>query len=162
MPLDLTQDALRERGLSVDEEGFETAMEKQRAEARANWSGSGQTATETIWFDIRQDIGMTEFVGYQGAKAEAKISAIIIDGQPTDKANAGQEASVIVNQTPFYAESGGQAGDQGTMSALVKSNVGSFSGTSGLDARALWSCASKYLRKDERMSAKPSDILISH
>ena len=114
-PLDLTQDALRERGLSVDEEGFETAMEKQRAEARANWSGSGQTATETIWFDIRQDIGMTEFVGYQGAKAEAKISAIIIDGQRTDKANAGQEASVIVNQTPFYAESGGQAGDQGTL-----------------------------------------------
>ena len=114
-PLDLTQDALRERGLSVDEEGFETAMEKQRAEARANWSGSGQTATETIWFDIRQDIGMTEFVGYQGAKAEAKISAIIIDGQRTDKANAGQEASIIVNQTPFYAESGGQAGDQGTL-----------------------------------------------
>lgn len=114
-PLDLTQDALRERGLSVDEKGFETAMEKQRAEARANWSGSGQTATETIWFDIRQDIGMTEFVGYQGAKAEAKISAIIIEGQPTDKVNAGQEASVIVNQTPFYAESGGQAGDQGTL-----------------------------------------------
>jgi alanyl-tRNA synthetase len=114
-PLDLTQDALRERGLSVDEEGFETAMEKQRAEARANWTGSGQTATETIWFDIRQDIGMTEFVGYQGTKAEAKISAIVIDGQPTDKVSAGEEASIIVNQTPFYAESGGQAGDQGTL-----------------------------------------------
>ena len=114
-PLDLTQDALRECGLSVDEAGFETAMEKQRAEARANWSGSGETATETIWYDIRQDIGMTEFVGYQGAEAEAKISAIILDGVPTDRVHAGQEASIIVNQTPFYAESGGQAGDQGIM-----------------------------------------------
>ena len=114
-PLDLTQDALRERGLSVDEAGFETAMEKQRAEARANWSGSGETATETIWYDIRQDTGMTEFVGYQGAEAEAKISAIILDGAPTDRVHAGQEASIIVNQTPFYAESGGQAGDQGIM-----------------------------------------------
>ena len=112
-PLDLTQDALRERGLTVDEAGFETAMEKQRAEARANWSGSGETATETIWYDIRQDTGMTEFVGYQGAEAEAKISAIIVDGVPTDRVHAGQEASIIVNQTPFYAESGGQAGDQG-------------------------------------------------
>ncbi|EJW21957.1 alaS protein [alpha proteobacterium IMCC14465] len=114
-PLDLTQDALRERGLRVDEQGFETAMEKQRAEARASWSGSGEMATETVWFDVRDNVGMSEFVGYQGTEAEAKISAILIDGEPAERASAGQEASIIVNQTPFYAESGGQAGDKGTL-----------------------------------------------
>lgn len=112
-PLDLTQDALRERGLSVDEAGFEKAMAHQRAEARANWSGSGETATETVWFDLREAAGMTEFVGYQGAEAEARISGIVRDGRQVERAVAGQEVSVIVNQTPFYAESGGQVGDTG-------------------------------------------------
>ena len=112
-PLDLTQDALRERGLSVDTDGFDKAMEKQRAEARANWSGSGSEATETIWFDLRNDLGATEFVGYQSEAAEGQVVAILQDGAEVEAATAGSEVSVLLNQTPFYAESGGQIGDSG-------------------------------------------------
>ena len=114
-PLDLTQDALRERGLSVDTDGFDKAMEKQRAEARANWSGSGSEATETIWFDLRNDLGATEFVGYQSEAAEGQVVAILQDGAEVEGASAGSEVSVLLNQTPFYAESGGQVGDSGVL-----------------------------------------------
>jgi alanyl-tRNA synthetase len=114
-PLDLTQDALRERGLSVDTDGFDKAMEKQRAEARANWSGSGSEATETIWFDLRNDLGATEFVGYQSEAAEGQVLAILQDGAEVEVASAGSEVSVLLNQTPFYAESGGQVGDSGVL-----------------------------------------------
>ena len=114
-PLDLTQDALRERGLSVDTDGFDKAMEKQRAEARANWSGSGSEATETIWFDLRNDLGATEFVGYQSEAAEGQVVAILQDGTEVEGASAGSEVSVLLNQTPFYAESGGQVGDSGVL-----------------------------------------------
>ncbi len=114
-PLDLTQDALRERGLSVDTDGFDKAMEKQRAEARANWSGSGSEATETIWFDLRNDLGATEFVGYQSEAAEGQVVAILQDGAEVEVASAGSEVSVLLNQTPFYAESGGQVGDSGVL-----------------------------------------------
>lgn len=114
-PLDLTQDALRERGLSVDTDGFDKAMEKQRSEARANWSGSGSEATETIWFDLRNDLGATEFVGYQSEAAEGQVVAILQDGAEVEVASAGSEVSVLLNQTPFYAESGGQVGDSGVL-----------------------------------------------
>lgn len=115
-PLDLTQDALRERGLSVDTDGFDAAMEKQRAEARANWSGSGQEETEAVWFDLRNEHGPTEFVGYQSTAAEGQVVAIVKDGAPVSDAKKGDEVALMLNQTPFYAESGGQVGDTGLVS----------------------------------------------
>jgi alanyl-tRNA synthetase len=115
-PLDLTQDALRERDLSVDIAGFDTAMEKQRADARANWSGSGSEATEAVWFDLRNTHGATEFVGYQSDTADGEVVAIVQDGTCVEEAGAGTAVSFIVNQTPFYAESGGQIGDTGHVS----------------------------------------------
>lgn len=114
-PLDLTQDAMRERGLGVDIAGFDAAMDKQRADARANWSGSGEAATEQVWFELLNDIGATEFVGYQGTEAEAVITALVENGELIETATAGQDVMVLVNQTPFYAESGGQVGDTGTL-----------------------------------------------
>ena len=114
-PLDLTQDALRERGLTVDTGGFDVAMEKQRAEARANWSGSGEEATEAVWFDLRNTHGATEFVGYTATQAEGVVQAIRADGELVDTATAGQQVDLIINQTPFYAESGGQVGDTGVV-----------------------------------------------
>ena len=114
-PLDLTQDALRERGLTVDTDGFDTAMEKQRAEARANWSGSGEEATETVWFDLRSAHGATEFVGYTATQAEGVVQAIRAEGELVDAATAGQQVDLIINQTPFYAERGGQVGDTGVV-----------------------------------------------
>ncbi len=115
-PLDLTQDALREKGLAVDTAGFDAAMERQRAEARANWSGSGQEATEAIWFDLRNEHGPTEFVGYQSTDAEGQVLAVLRDGEIVDSAQAGDEVALMINQTPFYAESGGQVGDSGRLS----------------------------------------------
>ena len=115
-PLDLTQDALRERNLAVDTDGFDAAMEKQRAEARANWSGSGQEATEAVWFDLRNEHGATEFVGYQSTVAEGQVLAIVKDGEPMTQAKKGDEIALMLNQTPFYAESGGQVGDTGFLS----------------------------------------------
>ncbi len=112
-PLDLTQDALRDRGLEVDIGGFERAMEKQRATARANWSGSGDAAEEKIWFDLAAQDTPHEFVGYQSDSADAEITALIIDGNSCSKAEKGQEVMLLASQTPFYAESGGQAGDSG-------------------------------------------------
>ena len=115
-PLDLTQDALRQRSISVDLAGFTDAMERQRAEARANWAGSGEAATETIWFGLREKLGATEFLGYDTEKAEGVITAIVRDGTAVDSAAEGETVSVIVNQTPFYGESGGQMGDTGMIS----------------------------------------------
>ena len=114
-PLDLTQDALRGRGLEVDVAGFDAAMATQRKEARANWAGSGEAATEKIWFDLRNDIGASEFVGYQSVEAQAVITALVVDGKSVQQAGKGDAPMVLVNQTPFYAESGGQVGDSGTM-----------------------------------------------
>ncbi|MCV0397126.1 MAG: alanine--tRNA ligase [Rhizobiaceae bacterium] len=116
-PLDLTQDALRQRGVSVDLEGFNAAMERQKAEARASWSGSGEAATETVWFELRERFGATEFLGYSTETAEGVVQALVVDGKPVDEAGEGQPVAVVVNQTPFYGESGGQVGDTGTISA---------------------------------------------
>ncbi len=115
-PLDLTQDALRQRGIGVDTDAFSTAMERQRAEARANWAGSGEAATETVWFEVRDKTGATEFLGYETESAEGVISAIVRDGAIAETAGTGDDVAIIVNQTPFYGESGGQVGDTGTIS----------------------------------------------
>ncbi len=112
-PLDLTQDALREQGRTVDVAGFDAAMQEQRTRARAAWAGSGDAATERVWFDVRERTGATEFLGYSTENAEAEIVALVVDGAAMDKAEAGQAVAVVLNQTPFYAESGGQVGDTG-------------------------------------------------
>ncbi len=112
-PLDLTEDALRRRGVGVDVDGFNKAMERQKAEARAAWAGSGDTADERIWFELREAHGSTEFLGYDTEIAEGVAHAIVADGKTVDKASKGDEIALIVNQTPFYGESGGQMGDRG-------------------------------------------------
>ena len=115
-PLDLTQDALRQRGISVDLTGFNAAMERQKAEARANWAGSGEAATENVWFAVKDKVGATEFLGYDTESAEGIVTAIVRDGAMVETAGVGDTVAVVVNQTPFYGESGGQVGDTGTMS----------------------------------------------
>ena len=112
-PLDLTQDALREEHKSVDIEGFNAAMAEQKKRARAAWAGSGEAATETVWFELKETLGATEFLGYATEGAEASIVGLVVNGQPTDEALPGQAVVLILNQTPFYAESGGQVGDSG-------------------------------------------------
>ena len=114
-PLDLTEDALRPRGIGVDTAGFNAAMERQREKARASWAGSGEAATETVWLQLRERVGATEFLGYETETAEGLITALVRDGRETDSLKAGETGAVIVNQTPFYAESGGQVGDTGVM-----------------------------------------------
>ncbi|MFJ7354578.1 alanine--tRNA ligase [Phyllobacterium sp. NPDC097923] len=115
-PLDLTQDALRQRGIAVDTDAFAAAMERQKAEARAHWSGSGDAATETVWFAVRDKVGATEFLGYETEKAEGVITALVQDGAQVDSAGEGEAIALVVNQTPFYGESGGQQGDTGIIS----------------------------------------------
>jgi alanyl-tRNA synthetase len=112
-PLDLTADALKARDIDVDRNGFNTAMERQRAEARKAWSGTGDAATERVWFELRDRLGPTEFLGYQTEKAEGQILAIVKGGKEIKQLRKGEEASLIVNQTPFYGLSGGQVGDEG-------------------------------------------------
>ncbi len=115
-PFDLTEDALRSRNISIDRAGFDSNMEQQRATARKAWSGSGEKAADSLWFDLRNDIGATEFLGYQSEKAEGKIVALIVDGKLVKEVGKGENALLLTNQTPFYAESGGQAGDVGVIS----------------------------------------------
>jgi alanyl-tRNA synthetase len=112
-PLDLTQDALRNRGISVDIASFTDAMERQRAKARASWKGSGESAAEGFWFGVKERLGPTEFLGYETEEVEAKIIGLFHGHDEVDRLNVGEGGVVIVNQTPFYAESGGQVGDQG-------------------------------------------------
>lgn len=112
-PLDLTQDVLRAQGLAVDAAGFETAMAKQKAAARAAWAGSGESGTEQLWFDLKEDLGATEFLGYSTESAQGIVRALVKGGQAVTAAQAGDKVQIIVNQTPFYAESGGQVGDTG-------------------------------------------------
>jgi alanyl-tRNA synthetase len=116
-PLDLTQDALRTEGKSVDVAGFEAAMAEQRKRARAAWAGSGEAATDAVWFDVREQVGASEFLGYSTEVAEGEIVAILRDGKAVAAAPVGAEVAVVLNQTPFYAESGGQVGDTGLISA---------------------------------------------
>ena len=115
-PLDLTQDALREKGRSVDLPGFEAAMADQKAKARAAWSGTGEAADSSLWFDIAEQHGSTDFLGYDTEIAEAQILNLVRDGKNLSHVEAGESALVVLNQSPFYAESGGQVGDQGVLS----------------------------------------------
>jgi len=116
-PLDLTQDALRPRGIAVDVEGFGAAMQRQRERARASWAGSGEAATEAVWFSLRDRVGATEFLGYETETAEGVIVALVRDGREVDRLVAGEDGIVVLNQTPFYGESGGQVGDTGVIHA---------------------------------------------
>jgi alanyl-tRNA synthetase len=115
-PYDLTEDALRARGIAVDREGFEAAMAQQKAAARAAWKGSGQTADSEVWFDIAEREGATEFTGYTATTGEGVIVALVKDGKEVTEAHEGEAVTVLTNQTPFYGESGGQMGDTGTIS----------------------------------------------
>ena len=112
-PLDLTQDALRNKGIEVDVEGFNAAMDKQRAEAKKSWAGSGEAKTDKIWFELREKVGATDFLGYTTDSAEGQILAIVKEGKEVSAAKEGEQVMLILNQTPFYGESGGQCGDTG-------------------------------------------------
>jgi alanyl-tRNA synthetase len=114
-PLDLTQDALRVRGIGVDTDGFNAAMAQQKAEARKAWSGSGEAATDTQWYELREKLGATEFLGYATESAEGVITAIVKDNAQVNEARAGETVRILTNQTPFYGEAGGQVGDQGAL-----------------------------------------------
>ena len=116
-PLDLTQDALKSRGIGVDTEEFDAAMEKQKEEARKAWKGSGEAATEGVWFEVKERVGATEFLGYETTTAEGRVVALVRNGKEVEAASAGEKCEVVVNQTPFYGESGGQVGDTGYMTA---------------------------------------------
>jgi alanyl-tRNA synthetase len=114
-PLDLTQDALRPRGIGVDIAAFTDAMEEQRKKARASWAGSGEAADEAVWFALREKIGATEFLGYETESAEGVVTALVRDGKEVSALNKGESGAVVLNQTPFYGESGGQVGDTGRL-----------------------------------------------
>ncbi|MEX1035672.1 MAG: alanine--tRNA ligase [Sneathiella sp.] len=117
-PLDLTKDILRGQNRKLDEAGFDAAMKKQKEAARAAWSGSGDTATDQLWFDLRERLEATEFLGYQTETAEGKVQALIVDGKEVSEADTpGTDLMVVLNQTSFYGESGGQQGDHGTLKA---------------------------------------------
>lgn len=117
-PLDLTQDALRPRGITVDTDGFATAMERQREEARKAWTGSGEAATDKVWFELREKVGGSDFLGYATETAQGKIVALVVDGAVVTSAEAGQSIALLANQTPFYGESGGQVGDTGSITTV--------------------------------------------
>ncbi len=119
-PLDLTQDALREKGRAVDTKGFDAAMAEQKAKARAAWSGSGEAADGAVWFDVADKAGATEFLGYETEEAEGQIAALVQDGKTVGSLKVGETGAIILNQTPFYAESGGQVGDTG----IIRTDTG--------------------------------------
>ncbi len=117
-PYDLTEDALRARGLAVDRAGFDSSMAAQKAAARAAWKGSGDRASDDIWFDLAEEHGASEFTGYSGDEAEGVVLAIVKNGKPAESAKTGEKVQVVLNQTPFYGESGGQVGDSGKLTSL--------------------------------------------
>ncbi len=132
-PLDLTQDVLRERGRKVDTAGFDAAMAEQKAQARAHWAGSGETRDASIWFDLAEKHGASEFLGYETETAEGAVLALVRDGAAVDVARMGETVQIVVNQTPFYAESGGQVGDTG----LIKTETGAARVTGTRPAQGL-------------------------
>ena len=118
-PYDLTEDALRARGLTVDRGGFDTAMAEQKAAARAAWKGSGEKASDDLWYDLAEEVGATEFTGYAGHEGEGVVLALVKDGGRVEEAKQGETVTIVLNQTPFYGESGGQVGDAGRLSSLI-------------------------------------------
>ncbi|MCL6682592.1 alanine--tRNA ligase [Sphingomonas alba] len=117
-PYDLTEDALRPRGIAVDRTGYDAAMAEQKAQARAAWKGSGDKGSDELWFDLAEEFGSTEFTGYSGTEGEGVALAIVKDGARVDRAEIGDEVQLLLNQTPFYGESGGQIGDAGKLNTL--------------------------------------------
>lgn len=130
-PLDLTQDALRPRGITVDTAVFAKSMEVQKTEARRAWKGTGDAKADAVWFEIREAVGATEFLGYETEKAEGVIAAMVLDGKQVKSLKKGDEAAIVTNQTTFYAESGGQTGDQG----VIKSTGGGLFRVTGTEKR---------------------------
>ena len=128
-PLDLTEDALKARGITVEKKGFDEAMALQKAEAKKNWKGSGDTADDSIWFGLQDEVGGSEFLGYKHEEGEGGLVAIVKDGEVVTSLKEGEEASLLFNQTPFYAESGGQVGDRGR---IVFADGGEFEVTDTL------------------------------
>jgi alanyl-tRNA synthetase len=122
-PLDLTQDALKAKHIEVDTDAFDAAMARQRAEARKAWAGSGEAADESQWFEVRDTIGSTEFLGYETEEAEGNIVVLMKDGKRVPEAREGETVRLLTNQTPFYAESGGQVGDQGTIKSAKAEGI---------------------------------------
>ena len=118
-PLDLTQDILKEKGIKVDEKAFNRAMDTQKERARSSWSGSGEEILDDIWHKIRDEVGVVKFTGYEKDSGSGKLKMILIDGKKVDKAASGDEALLIIDQTPFYGESGGQVGDTGTIYNVI-------------------------------------------
>ncbi len=114
-PLDLTEDALRSRDITVDKDGFNAAMEEQKKKAREAWKGSGDAATDKVWFELREELGATDFLGYSSEEAEGEIVAVVRDGKVGKQLKKGDEGAIVTNQTPFYGESGGQVGDKGVI-----------------------------------------------
>ncbi|HRK95247.1 MAG TPA: alanine--tRNA ligase, partial [Rhodospirillales bacterium] len=123
-PLDLTQDALRAKGIGVDVDGFNAAMARQREDARKAWSGSGEAATEAVWFAIRERCGASEFLGYDTEAAEGQVLAMVVGGVEAARVQAGTEVAIVCNQTPFYGEGGGQVGDHGKIRSASGAVVG--------------------------------------
>jgi alanyl-tRNA synthetase len=117
-PYDLTEDALRARGLTVDRAGFDAAMAEQKAAARAAWKGSGDKASDDLWYDLAEEFGATEFTGYSSTEGEGVVQAIVKDGARVEEAVEGETVTLVLNQTPFYGESGGQVGDAGKLTSL--------------------------------------------
>ena len=123
-PLDLTEDALRAEGRTVERAGFDACMERQREAARRAWAGSGEAASDAVWFGIRERVGATEFLGYGTVSAEAQVLALVAGGAEVERAETGTAVALVVNQTPFYAESGGQVGDTGTAVSAAGARLG--------------------------------------
>ncbi len=156
-PLDLTQDALREKGREVDVSGFDTAMAEQKAKARAAWSGSGEAADASIWFDIADAHGVTDFLGYESETAEGQIAGIVRDGATTDRATKGESVQIALNQTPFYAESGGQVGDSG----LLRTETGAARITDTKKAAGVFIHLAE-ISEGEIAQGQPAQLAVDH
>ncbi|MFV0492721.1 MAG: alanine--tRNA ligase [Pseudorhodobacter sp.] len=156
-PLDLTQDALREKGRGVDAAGFDAAMAEQKAKARASWAGSGDTREAEIWFDLAEAHGATEFLGYDTEIAEGEILALVSDGAQTPKAGGGGKVQIVLNQTPFYAESGGQVGDAG----LLKTPTGAIRISDTKRAQGLFIHIGE-VTEGEISQGQPAELAVDH
>ncbi|MFN4057472.1 MAG: alanine--tRNA ligase [Roseinatronobacter sp.] len=154
-PLDLTQDALRERGRKVDTDGFDAAMAEQKARARAAWAGSGEAAQSTIWFTLSDKFGATEFLGYDMEAAEGQVLALVVDG--AEVAQASADVTILTNQTPFYAESGGQVGDTG----LIRSATGTAEVTDTRKANGLFLHIAR-VSEGQISTGQPVKMEVSH
>ncbi len=156
-PLDLTQDALREKGRAVDVQGFDAAMAEQKAKARAAWSGTGEAADARIWFDLAEEHGVTEFLGYDTEVAEGVVLALVRDAAGIGQAGVGETVQIVVNQTPFYAESGGQVGDTG----FIRTDTGLAEVTDTRKVAGVFLHVAKVLEGNV-LKGQPAKLEVSH